>query len=64
MNLDPVHGWDYGQVWYGVQRSILDTLRFGMGDATIGLFTWNQVGGLLFSVIGVFFSIFTKKLKI
>jgi prolipoprotein diacylglyceryltransferase len=24
-------------IWYGVQRMILDTLRFGMGDATIGI---------------------------
>ena len=39
-------------VWYGVQRSILDTLRFGMGDATIGSFTWNQVGGLLLALLG------------
>lgn len=42
----------YGQlfsvwvVWYGLQRLLLDFLRFGMGDAEIGSFTWNQVSGL------------------
>lgn len=42
----------YGQlfsiwvIWYGLQRFALDYLRFGMGDAEIGPFTWNQVSGL------------------
>lgn len=42
----------YGQlfsfwiIWYGLQRFVLDFLRFGNGDATIGPFTWNQVSGL------------------
>ena len=49
----------YGQlfsiwvVWYGLQRFVLDFLRFGMGDATIGAFTWNQVSGLAASALGV-----------
>ena len=50
-------------VWYGVQRSILDTLRFGMGDATIGSFTWNQVGGLLLALLGVLYFQKNKNLK-
>ncbi len=33
--------------WYGLQRFVLDGLRFGNGDATIGRFTWNQISGLL-----------------
>jgi prolipoprotein diacylglyceryltransferase len=40
-------------VWYGVQRFVLDFLRFGNGDATIGSFTWNQVSGLAAAVLGV-----------
>lgn len=42
----------YGQlfsiwvIWYGLQRFFLDFLRFGMGDAEVGAFTWNQVSGL------------------
>ncbi len=42
----------YGQlfafwiVWYGVQRFVLDFLRFGNGDATLGSFTWNQISGV------------------
>lgn len=42
----------YGQLifiwaaWYGIQRFLLDALRFGMGDAVIGDFTWNQLSGL------------------
>ena len=49
----------YGQlfsiwvVWYGLQRFGLDSLRFGMGDATIGGFTWNQVSALGGSLLGV-----------
>lgn len=44
-------------LWYGIQRFILDTLRFGMGDSTIGNVTYNQIGGLLLALIGfiVFF---------
>ncbi len=49
----------YGQlfsiwiVWYGLQRFVLDFMRFGNGDATIGSFTWNQVSGLAASALGV-----------
>lgn len=49
----------YGQffalwvVWYGVQRFALDSLRFGMGDATIGSFTWNQVSALGGAALGL-----------
>ncbi len=49
----------YGQlfaiwvIWYGVQRFVLDFLRFGNGDATVGSFTWNQVSGLAAAVLGV-----------
>jgi phosphatidylglycerol---prolipoprotein diacylglyceryl transferase len=49
----------YGQlfsfwiVWYGVQRFILDFLRFGSGDATLGAFTWNQISGLAAAILGV-----------
>jgi len=49
----------YGQlfsiwiVWYGLQRFVLDFMRFGNGDATVGSFTWNQVSGLAGSVLGV-----------
>ncbi len=49
----------YGQlfafwvVWYGLQRFVLDFLRFGNGDATVGSFTWNQVSGFAAAVLGV-----------
>ncbi|MEX1271626.1 MAG: prolipoprotein diacylglyceryl transferase family protein, partial [Acidimicrobiia bacterium] len=49
----------YGQlfsfwiVWYGLQRFILDFLRFGSGDRTIGAFTWNQLSGLAAALLGV-----------
>ena len=49
----------YGQlfsiwiVWYGLQRFVLDFLRFGNGDATLGSFTWNQISGLAGSLLGV-----------
>lgn len=51
----------YGQLfatwvaWYGLQRFVLDALRFGSesGDATIGAFTWNQVSGLVAGVGGL-----------
>ncbi|HVR31113.1 MAG TPA: prolipoprotein diacylglyceryl transferase family protein [Acidimicrobiia bacterium] len=49
----------YGQlfsfwvVWYGLQRFILDALRFDSGDATVGAFTWNQVSGLAAALLGV-----------
>ena len=49
----------YGQlfsvwvVWYGMQRFLLDSLRFGMGDATLGGFTWNQVSALGGAALGV-----------
>lgn len=49
----------YGQLfflwvaWYGFQRFLLDSLRFGMGDAEIGPFTWNQVSGLAAGIGGL-----------
>ena len=49
----------YGQLlflwaaWYGFQRFILDGLRFGMGDAVVGSFTWNQISGLAAGVGGL-----------
>ena len=49
----------YGQLfflwmaWYGMQRFLLDGLRFGMGDAVIGGFTWNQLSGLAASLAGL-----------
>jgi prolipoprotein diacylglyceryltransferase len=51
----------YGQLffiwvaWYGLQRFVLDSLRFGeeSGDATIGAFTWNQVSGLAAGLLGL-----------
>jgi phosphatidylglycerol:prolipoprotein diacylglycerol transferase len=48
----------YGQlfsfwiVWYGLQRFVLDVLRFGNGDATLGSFTWNQISGVAAAVGG------------
>jgi prolipoprotein diacylglyceryltransferase len=54
----------YGQLfsvwisWYGLQRFILDFLRFGSGDATIGAFTWNQVSGLAAALLGVALVVF------
>ena len=43
--------------------AILDTLRFGMGDATIGNFTWNQIGGSLLALLGLFIFLRNKNLK-
>lgn len=49
----------YGQLfffwvaWYGFQRFLLDFLRFGMGDAEIGVLTWNQVSGLAAGIGGL-----------
>lgn len=49
----------YGQLffawmtWYGIQRFLLDSLRFGSGDATIGALTWNQLSGLLAGIAGL-----------
>ena len=49
----------YGQLffawvtWYGIQRFLLDSLRFGSGDATIGAVTWNQLSGLLAGLAGL-----------
>ena len=49
----------YGQLfflwvaWYGFQRFVLDFLRFGMGDAEIGSFTWNQISGLAAGIVGL-----------
>lgn len=39
-------------IWYGLQRFVLDSLRFGSGDATVGVFTWNQLAGLGGAVLG------------
>ena len=50
-------------IWYGVQRMILDTLRFGMGDATIGIFTWNQIGGAILASIGLLVFLRFKNIK-
>lgn len=50
----------YGQlfavwvIWYGLQRFVLDFLRFGNGDATVGAFTWNQISGLAGALFGLF----------
>lgn len=49
----------YGQLfflwvaWYGLQRFVLDFMRFGMGDAEIGSFTWNQLSGLAAGIGGL-----------
>jgi prolipoprotein diacylglyceryltransferase len=49
----------YGQLffawmtWYGFQRFLLDSLRFGGVDAEIGALTWNQLSGLLAGVAGL-----------
>jgi len=51
----------YGQLfflwvaWYGLQRFVLDFLRFGMGDAEIGSYTWNQLSGLAAGIGGLVF---------
>ncbi len=41
-------------VWYGAQRFVLDALRYGSGDATVGPLTWNQVSGLVIAIVGVY----------
>ncbi len=57
----------YGQlfsiwvVWYGLQRFVLDFLRFGNGDATVGSFTWNQISGLGAAVLGVGLFIWSRR---
>jgi phosphatidylglycerol:prolipoprotein diacylglycerol transferase len=49
----------YGQLffawvtWYGFQRFLLDSMRYGSGDATIGDLTWNQLVGLLAGIGGL-----------
>jgi phosphatidylglycerol:prolipoprotein diacylglycerol transferase len=49
----------YGQLffawvtWYGIQRFLLDSLRYGSGDATVGALTWNQVSGFLAGMGGL-----------
>lgn len=49
----------YGQLfavwvlWYGFQRFLLDFLRYGMGDRTLGPLTWNQVSGLGVGFLGI-----------
>jgi phosphatidylglycerol:prolipoprotein diacylglycerol transferase len=49
----------YGQLffawvtWYGFQRFLLDSMRYGSGDATIGALTWNQLVGLLAGIGGL-----------
>ncbi len=37
-------------LWYGLQRFLIDAVRYGSGDATVGPFTWNQVSGLVAAV--------------
>ena len=49
--------------WYGSQRFVLDTLRFGMGDSTIGNVTYNQIGGLLLASIGLLIFFRNKNLE-
>jgi phosphatidylglycerol:prolipoprotein diacylglycerol transferase len=57
----------YGQLffiwvaWYGFQRFVFDFLRFGMGDAEIGIFTWNQISGLAAGVAGLIFVWYTGR---
>ncbi|HEX6145247.1 MAG TPA: prolipoprotein diacylglyceryl transferase family protein, partial [Acidimicrobiia bacterium] len=49
----------YGQLffawvtWYGFQRFLLDSLRYGSGDATIGALTWNQLSGFIAGLAGL-----------
>ncbi len=49
----------YGQLffawvtWYGFQRFLLDSLRYGSGDATVGPLTWNQLSGLFAGLGGL-----------
>lgn len=49
----------YGQLffawvtWYGIQRFLLDSLRFGSGDAEIGAITWNQLSGFVAGLAGL-----------
>lgn len=49
----------YGQlfsiwiIYYGMQRFVLDFLRFGSGDAELGSFTWNQVSGFSAALLGI-----------
>ena len=49
----------YGQLffawvtWYGFQRFLLDSMRYGSGDATVGALTWNQLVGLLAGIGGL-----------
>ena len=50
-------------VWYGLLRVILDSLRFGMGDSTIGSFTWNQIGGLTLAICGLAYFYSKKDLE-
>ncbi len=50
-------------VWYGLLRMVLDSLRFGMGDSTIGIFTWNQIGGLTLALCGAVFFYYRKDLE-
>ena len=50
-------------IWYGVLRMLLDTLRFGMGDATIGSFTWNQIGGAVLAFCGLILFLKRKDLE-
>jgi len=40
-------------IWYGLQRFILDFMRIGNGDATLGPITWNQASGLAAALLGV-----------
>lgn len=53
LDLRPGQLFSMWAVWYGIQRFVLDALRFGNGDATIGPFTWNQLSGLALAVVGV-----------
>jgi len=34
-----------------------------MGDSTIGVFTWNQIGGALLAFLGLIFFLKNKNIK-
>ena len=50
-------------VWYGALRLFLDSLRFGMGDSTVGSLTWNQIGGLSLAACGLVYFYNRKDLE-
>ncbi len=52
-HLKPGQMFSFWIIWYGLQRFILDFMRIGNGDATLGPITWNQASGLAASLLGV-----------